>query len=163
MFVKENIRHEFIKLKNKLPYSNVNGTLEIVNACFIADENVVFGEVNEYYAEKEHNWYMSQSLNVNDIQGKVPLIWQNVSDKNGNINSNYGWCVFSKDNHLQFEKVVNTLLSDKTSRQALMIYTRPSMHIDAFENGMKDFMCTISVQYLIRCDILRVYSNNEEQ
>ena len=31
-----------------------------------------------------------------------------------------------------------------------MIYTRPSMHYDYNNGGMSDFMCTNTVQYLIR-------------
>jgi len=39
---------------------------------------------------------------------------------------------------------------DVGSRQAVMVYTRPSIHTDAFTNGRKDFICTNAVQLLIR-------------
>jgi thymidylate synthase len=124
--------------------------LEIINASFIADKPVIFGKVNNDYIERELQWYISQSLNVNDIPGEVPAIWRQVSDKDGNINSNYGWCIYSKENGNQFGSVVNELNKSPDSRRAVMIYTRPSMHIDYNINGMSDFMCTNTVQYVIR-------------
>lgn len=129
-------------------------TIEMIGATFEADEPTIFGEVNEDYIDRELEWYKSKSLNVNDIPGKVPAIWQQVADKDGFINSNYGWCIWSKDNGGQYWKVYNELLVNPNSRRAVMIYTRPSMHEDYNRNGMSDFMCTNTVQYLIRDDTL---------
>lgn len=108
---------------------------------------------NESYCEKELNWYLSMDLSIVGHVDDVK-IWQQVADKNGYINSNYGWCVFSDENGDQFNNCIKTLQRDKNSRQALMIYTRPSMHEDCCANGMHDFMCTISNQFLIRDDRL---------
>ena len=36
------------------------------------------------------------------------------------------------------------------SRRAVMIYTRPTMWEDYKRDGMSDFMCTNTVQYMIR-------------
>jgi len=124
--------------------------IELIGETFICDDDHIFGEVNHDYISREIAWYESQSRNVNDIPGKVPEIWKQVADKNGLINSNYGWCVFSEENHNQFKNVVDTLTKNPNSRQAVMIYTRPTMHEDAFEDGRSDFMCTKTVQYLIR-------------
>lgn len=148
-----NIKNEFLQLKEKNIVAD-NETIEIVNASFIADEPTIFGELNEEYAKCEFYWYMSQSLNVNDMPCAVPKIWKDVSGYDGNINSNYGWCIFSKDNFNQFNNCIKTLQKDKSSRQATMIYNRPSMHIDSTFNGCHDFMCTYSVQLLIRDDEL---------
>jgi len=126
------------------------GMLEIVNASFIADEPIIFGTENKDYIERELKWYLSQSLNVNDIPAPVPQIWQNVADANGKINSNYGYLVFSTENGRQYECAISTLKRDKHSRQAALIYNRPSIHIDAYTNGMKDFICTYSQQFIIR-------------
>lgn len=125
-------------------------TLELTGASFIADEPTIFGAVNEEYIMRELEWYESQSLNVNDIPGKVPEIWKQVADKDGIINSNYGWCIWSPKNHDQYLKCRSELVANKDTRRAIMIYTRPSMHEDAFHNGRSDFMCTNAVQYLIR-------------
>lgn len=123
--------------------------VEIINASFIANEPAIFGKVTEY-ADRELAWYKSRSLNVNDIPAPVPEIWNMVSTKDGYINSNYGWCVWSKENGYQYAASVHTLKRDKDSRRACMIYIRPSMQVDYNRDGMSDFMCTYSTQQLIR-------------
>jgi thymidylate synthase len=125
-------------------------TVEIMNAAFIADEPAIFGTLNHDYIERELHWYKSQSLNVNDIPGGTPEIWKRVATPDGYINSNYGWCIWSSQNHNQYTNVLDELVSNQDSRRATMIYTRPTMHTDYKLNGMSDFMCTNTVQYLIR-------------
>ena len=125
-------------------------TLEIMNASFIADHPAIIGTVNEDYVERELAWYKSQSLNVNDIPGETPAIWKAVATEDGYINSNYGWCIWSDENHNQYTNVLDELKNNPDSRRANMIYTRPTMHSDYNRNGMSDFMCTNNVQYLIR-------------
>jgi len=143
------IREQFKVLKYNNDISE-NGTIEIINTSFIADESCIFGTLNEAYAEAELNWYLSESLNVDDIPGKTPKIWKNISSDKNEINSNYGWCIFSDKNKNQFLSAVNCLFKDKYSRQAAMIYNRPSMHVDSKKDNMNDFMCTYSTQLLIR-------------
>ena len=41
------------------------------------------------------------------------------------------------------------LLNDPHTREACMIYNRPSMQEDYCKNGMHDFMCCQNVQYFI--------------
>lgn len=123
--------------------------LEIVGASFVVTDNVIFGKINSDYVEREIAWYNSQSRNVNDLE-KTPQIWKDIADKNGMINSNYGWVLFSGENFFQYRNVLNTLIAATDSRRAVAIYNRPTMHIDAFDNGRKDFMCTNAVQYVIR-------------
>lgn len=125
-------------------------TVEILNAQFVADWPVIFGDQNLGYVAKELAWYLSESLNVNDIEAPVPAIWQQVAADDGSINSNYGWCIFSEENGSQFKQVARELMKNPQSRRAQMIYTRPSMHQDAFVRGMSDFMCTSNVQCFIR-------------
>lgn len=124
--------------------------LEIVGANFIADEDSIFGAVNHDYAERELEWYESQSLYVSDIPGGAPKIWQQVACKNGRINSNYGWCIYSSANGSQYANVLAELKKNPDSRRATAIYTRPSMWTDYNENGRSDFMCTNAVQYILR-------------
>lgn len=147
------IQQEFVrKLLDKEFVTDKGGpkTIEIINASFLADEASIFGEVNQDYVKRELEWYRSLSLNVNDIPGGPPAIWKQVSDKDGFINSNYGWCIYSEENGNQFTKVVNELAASPLSRRAAMIYIRPTMHEDYKRNGMSDFMCTYSTQYYIR-------------
>jgi len=124
--------------------------IEIIGASFIADEEAIFGEVNWDYVRREIAWYESESLNVNDIPGKTPAIWTQVADETGEINSNYGWCIYSEDNWHQYDHVLAELADKPNSRRAVMIYTRPTMWDDYDMNGRSDFMCTNAVQYMIR-------------
>lgn len=149
----QNVREEFKNLlKQKIFVIDKTGvkTLEIVNASFIANESAIFGTPNLDYITRELRWYKSKSLNVNDIPGGAPEIWQQVATKDGRINSNYGWCIYSQDNNNQFVNVVNELLANNNSRRAIMIYTRPSIQHEYNTDGMSDFICTNTVQYLIR-------------
>ena len=125
-------------------------TIEMIGAQFIADEPAIFGHVNHEYVAREIAWYKTKSLNVNDIPGGPPEIWKQVSDNNGIINSNYGWCIWSSENEYQYDSCLEELRKNSNSRRGIMIYTRPSMQTDYCENNMSDFMCTNTVQYLIR-------------
>ena len=144
----EDIRQEFRRLK--ILDRPVNGTYEIRGANFIADAPTIFGKRNEEYIEAELAWYKSQSLNVKDIEKHyhmIPEIWLKVSSIDGTINSNYGWMVFSEENHEQFKAARNALLRDPNSRQSVMYYTRPTMHEDAIVDGMYDHTCTYATQH----------------
>jgi len=146
------IRNRFIELYNNEKFvvdkTGVK-TIEIVGAAFEANEPTIFGEVNEEYVNREIAWYESESLNVNDLV-PTPQIWQQISDNDGKINSNYGYLVFSSENHNQYKRVREELSLNPNSRRAVMIYQRPTMHYDYNVNGMSDFICTNAVQYLIR-------------
>jgi len=79
-----------------------------------------------------------------------PKIWQQVASVNGEINSNYGWVIYNKDNHEQYAQCLRALRRDKNTRRAMMIYTRPSMQTEYNKDGMSDFICTNNTQLLIR-------------
>lgn len=134
-------------------------TVEIQNAHFLVDKDWIIREPNYDYAKREIEWYESQSLFVKDIPGQTPKIWELCADKDGKINSNYGWCVFSKENGNQFDHCVKRLLDDPHTREACMIYTRPSMQVDCTANGMHDFMCTYATQVFLNevRDDVKVY------
>lgn len=124
--------------------------VEIVGENFIATDNKIFKEVDRKYVERELQWYLSQSLNVYDIPGKVPEVWKKVADKDGFINSNYGWCIFSEENGSQYRNCLRQLINNWNTRRAVMIYTRPNMQYDYNKNGMSDFMCTCYTHQFIR-------------
>ena len=149
----DDMRDEFVyRLNNEEFVTDKTGvkTLEIINASFEVTEPTIFGKRNDEYVARELEWYESQSLYVKDIPGKTPPIWESVSSDNGQINSNYGYLVFGENNYSQYDNVLKELKSNPESRRANMIYTRPSMHTDAFVSGMSDFICTNNVQYFIR-------------
>lgn len=125
-------------------------TIEIIGATFIADEDHIIREPSYEYIKRELTWYKSMSLYVKDIPGKTPKIWEAVSDKNGKINSNYGWCIWAKTNYSQYYSVMEALIKNPNSRQAIMIYNRPSMHEDFCKDGMSDFICTYANSFMIR-------------
>ena len=147
----EDIRDELKRLYKEGVFreGKYGKTVEIQNAHFLADKDWIIREPNYDYAKREIEWYESQSLYVKDIQGDVPKIWQMCADKDGKINSNYGWCIFSYENGSQYDHCLNRLLDDHHTREACMIYTRPSMQTDCNKNGMHDFMCTYSTQVFL--------------
>ena len=118
------------------------GTVELQNVHFVCDKDYIVRKPNYDYAKREIEWYESRSLNIHDIPGGPPAIWRQVATPIGYINSNYGWCIYSPDNGYQYKHCLNSLLRDHTTRQAVMIYTRPEMQDDWCKNGMCDFMCT---------------------
>lgn len=105
------------------------------------------------YINKESKWYNSCSLNIKGYVDDVK-IWQQVCDKDGFVNSNYGWCIYSKENYKQYSHVLQELKDNPSSRRATMIYNRPSMWIDYNQDGMNEFMCTYAHQFSIRNNCL---------
>ena len=150
--VEHNRQHFIDELMDSNFVSDKTGvkTIEMIGATFEADEPTIFGDVNDDYIQRELEWYESMSLYVDDIPGVTPAIWKQVADRAGKINSNYGWAIYHKDNGLQYVRVFNELLHLPNSRRAVMIYTRPTMWEDYKRDGMSDFMCTNTVQYMIR-------------
>jgi thymidylate synthase len=133
--------------------TNINNLTVYIIPCIISglptdNAGLIKTEIrstNINYCRAELNWYLSQSLSVDMIE-KYGKIWGEVCNKYGKINSNYGWCIFSNENHKQYENAVRSLEKNMLSRQASMIYTRPTMHRDSCEFAMKDFMCTCYTQ-----------------
>lgn len=158
----QDIRNLFLEKYNNKEFvhdltgrESAGSTIEIINASFVADEDIIFGLHNNAYVEKELNWYLSQSLNVNDIGDPVPWIWKACATPEGYINSNYGWCIYSSDNGEQYKNCINELKNNPLSRRACMIYNRPSMWTDYNKDGKNDFICTFSVSCFIRNDKLQ--------
>lgn len=125
-------------------------TIEVIGESFIADEDWIIRKPNYEYIDRELKWYKSQSLYVEDIPGETPTIWKQVASKDGRINSNYGYLIWSKENFYQYRNVLAELVGNPNSRRAVMIYNRPSMHRDYSDNGMSDFICTYANTFLIR-------------
>ena len=97
------------------------------------------------YAEAEWQWYLSGDRNIaklGELYGKVPAIWKRMADKNGNVNSNYGWQWQRED---QLESIIYQLKNNPETRQAaISIY-------DAKEckDYVNDTPCTYAVQFTI--------------
>lgn len=125
-------------------------TIELIGESFVVDEDWIIRPPNYEYIERELAWYKSQSLYVEDIPGQTPAIWKHVADKNGKINSNYGYLIWSEENGRQYDNVLDELRKNPNSRRAVMIYNRPTMHSDYCTDGMSDFICTYANDFLIR-------------
>lgn len=146
IFLEKYNNSEFRTIGNNVQQSI---TLEIQNAHFEVDKPWIVREPNYGYYKREEKWYYSQSLNVNDIPEGAPKMWQACATPDGFINSNYGWCIFSKENGDQYKNCKQHLIEDPHTREAIMIYNRPSMQQEYNKNGMHDFMCCQNVQYFI--------------
>ena len=97
------------------------------------------------YAEAEWQWYLSGDNNIEklgELYGKVPEIWKRMADKEGFVNSNYGW-QWKRGN--QLDEVIEMLKAYPRTRQAaISIY-------DCKENYMydNDTPCTYAIQFTI--------------
>jgi thymidylate synthase len=133
--------------------------VELIGYSFSASDITIFGAPNAEYIEREIEWYENQSLFVADIPGKVPEIWKKVASSDGKINSNYGYLLYSRENFCQYDNVLTELINSPDSRRAIAIYTRPEIWEDYNWDGMSDFICTNTVQYLIRENMLHTIVN----
>ena len=99
------------------------------------------------YAEAEWQWYLSGDRNIErlgELYGKVPEIWKRMADKDGNVNSNYGW-QWQRNN--QIDHVVNLLKYNPDTRQAaISIYDCKEYKEQQYKN---DTPCTYAVQFTI--------------
>ena len=93
---------EFRTIGNEVQQSR---TVEIQNAHFEVDKPWIIREPNYEYYKREQEWYLSKSLNVRDIPGDTPKMWLACADKDGFINSNYGWCIFSEEMEVNMKAV----------------------------------------------------------
>ena len=147
------IRQQLIEAKKGVGPEDM---IELLGVSFIADEPSIFGEPNEDYIRREIAWYELRHPSIHFMEPPVPKIWREVADDHGKVNSHYGYLIYSEENGSQFDNVYEELERNPSSRRAVMIYTRPSMHVDATARGGDDFICTNVVQYLIRDGALHV-------
>ena len=105
------------------------------------------------YVKAELDWYKSMDLSIIGHEGiESNPTWQSccTKDDKKEINSNYGWCVFSDENGSQYDNCLEVLTKDKTSRNGIIMYNRPSIYKDYKRNGMHDMICTMQSQFFIR-------------
>ena len=154
MYNVEDIKELFRNMKS-LGIKRGN-TIELQGASFIADQPTIFGERNEDYIRAEIEWYESCDRSVDklfNIYGRSVAIWDAVKDKDGNVNSNYGYCIHAKERGWQYLNCVEALRKDPNTRQAVMIYMPTNMH----QIAGKDFTCTYSHQYFNNDGVLDVH------
>ncbi len=121
---------------------NVGFTIENPEDNFI---RTPFREWKQSYADAEWQWYLSGDRNIKklgEIYGKVPPIWENMADEDGNVNSNYGW---QWKRNFQLNHIIKTLIFEPNTRQAaISIY-------DGKERSEYDHdtPCTYAVQFTV--------------
>lgn len=105
------------------------------------------------YVKNELDWYKSEDLSIIGHEGiESNPTWQAccTKDDKKEINSNYGWCVFSEANGSQYDNCLDVLKKDKTTRNAIIVYNRPEIYKDYKRDGMHDMICTLMSQFFIR-------------
>lgn len=151
--VSKSLEKEFYNLYKTS--EKIGDTWEIINKNLLLDPFDpylnIFRNFNMDYLEKEHKWYLSKDMSIYPIMEGIK-IWEFCSTKDGKglINSNYGALVFGDENGNQFDYCFNRLKYDKNSREAMIIYTRPSIQWESQEKGKHDFVCTNYSHFFIR-------------
>lgn len=149
-------RNALIKIMH-MPFNSKLVAYEWRGAYLTFEPHEHIEGTNESYVKHELEWYKSQDLCITGHAGiESNKIWQSCATEDGHINSNYGWCIFSKENGSQFEKAVDALRTDPLTRQACMYYTRPSIH-EEWNDGKHakhDMICTCYVSMLLRDGLL---------
>jgi len=126
-------------------------TIALFNVGFYMDkpmDNLIKDKDRDWkwsYADAEWKWYLSGDNNISklgELYGKVPEIWKRMADKEGFVNSNYGWQWERND---QLECVIDLLKNNPKTRQAAVsIYDRKEGYM--YDN---DTPCTYAVQFTI--------------
>ena len=135
-----------VSFDNTQALFNVGFTIENPIDNHIVDKgSIVPRKWKHEYAEAEWQWYLSGNRNIaklGDIYGKVPEIWKRMADKNGNVNSNYGW---QWKRNGQLAEVVDMLKYNPDTRQAcISIYDGKE-----WDRYINDTPCTYAVQFTI--------------
>lgn len=114
------------------------------------------------YVKAELDWYKSMDLSIIGHEGiESNPTWQLccTKDEKKEINSNYGWCVFSEENGSQYDSCLEVLKKDKTTRNAIIMYNRPEIYKDYKRDGMHDMICTMYSHFFIRHNRLYMIHN----
>lgn len=97
---------------------------------------------NWKYFAGELAWYLKKDRDI-DYINNFSSFWKNITNPGTNeINSNYGSLVLNE----QLEWVIESLIKDKNSRQAIAFFNRPQFQFE----GNKDFVCTMYANFFIR-------------
>ena len=150
-FRNANEAYEYLHNKILLEGISFDDTKALFNVGFYItnpmDNHIINKERNWKldYAEAEWEWYLSGDRNIKrlgDLYGKVPEIWKRMANKNGNVNSNYGWQWYRKD---QISYVIRKLRNEPDTRHAAISIYDCKEHA-TFEH---DTPCTYAVQFTI--------------
>ena len=104
---------------------------------------------NFKYFAGELAWYLHRDRDIEYIS-HFSSFWKGLTNPNSKqVNSNYGSLVI---NSKQMGWVIDSLVKDKSSRQAIMFFNRPEFQFE----GNKDFVCTLYSNFFIRNNTLHM-------
>jgi len=131
-------------------------TLELIDQKMVLTNPTFLGVSDpsrmfkKQYAIAELLWYVGRDRAVGNM-GELASIWNDIKDKHGHVESNYGTYIFGE----QWEWVVNELNMDPESRRAVIaIYTNGHKY-----SNEKDHPCTTSIQFLVRDEYIHLIWN----
>ena len=105
------------------------------------------------YLKKELALYLSGRNDVDGF-GNASKFWKKIANDDGTVNSAYGNLIFkmtdTPEGKTQWEWMIESLIKDKDSRQAIMHFNQPVHQY----SGVKDFPCTLEMTFHIRNDKL---------
>lgn len=140
-------------IANPVTYDNTQIAYEILAVATAFNANGLIQGTVDRYVKHELNWYTTQDLYIIGHDGIANnSIWQSCATDEGHVNSNYGWCIFSIENGLQFTRACRTLIEDNNTKHACMVYTRPSINTE-WNDGVhanSDMICTMYTSTLLR-------------
>lgn len=128
--------------------------VELLNATLTIDPmqpfmNFKHRKLNIDYIKKEIVWKLTADP-YNDSIVEHAKIWKSTQNPDGTFNSNYGQYWFGKQ--MGFYKAFNELAYDRDSRRAII----PMLNDSHIGPGVNDTVCTESVIFLIRADMLNM-------
>ena len=142
--------YDFI-LKNGLEKENtkfINNASIVINNPSDNLINTPWRKWSLNYADFEWEWYKSGNRSISEI-GKKAKIWNDICDKNGFVNSNYGY-QWNRNNQIDY--AVNELLKNKYSRRSCVTIYDAKEH----EIFNKDTPCTLNICFNIYDDKLNM-------
>ena len=149
----KNANEAFKYFKWQIPERGIefDNTQALFNVGFYLEnpmDNLIDDEDRNWkwdYAEAEWQWYLTGMPNIKmlgEIYGKIPEIWKRMADKEGYVNSNYGWQWKRGD---QLDEVIDLLKTNPRTRQAaISIYDRKEGYM--YNN---DTPCTYAIQFTV--------------
>lgn len=133
--------------RNQKIKEKINVSFELTNPY----NNLFLNEIrtpSRKYLAGELLWYFQGDNSLEFIE-KYSRFWSNIACEDKSVNSAYGHLIFketNKTNITEYQWVLESLIKDKDSRQAIMHFNKSNHQY----NGVKDFPCTLNVQFMIR-------------
>ena len=105
------------------------------------------------YISAEFLWYYMGRNDIGFIS-KYAKFWESIQNPDGTLNSAYGNLIFTEkaDGISQYEWALQSLVSDRNTRQAVMHFNKPSHQY----RKNKDFVCTMYANFHIRENLLHM-------